>query len=77
MTAAELERERIRITGKAEDKVSRSGVPRTPAQLAWERAVKATFKVDRGWETAEDYWQWWLARDVPSPKKDSDELLFR
>ena len=47
---------------------------------AWERAVKATFKPGKGtFETAEDYWQWWLSRDarVPAPRQEEMPLFFR
>lgn len=44
---------------------------------AWERAVKATFNPDKqGFETAEEYWQWWLDRDRKM-KPDKDQLLFK
>ena len=50
---------------------------------AWERAVKATYdpkKIeDRGgfvFQTAEEFWQWWLDRDSPSMKGHSDPVLF-
>ncbi len=44
---------------------------------AWERAVKATFKPDRGWATAEEYWQWWLDRDAASSVEDKMTLFFK
>ncbi len=44
---------------------------------AWERAIKATFKPEKGtWATADEYWQWWLRRDEPAPPKDRDNWLF-
>jgi len=44
---------------------------------AWERAVKATWKPDgktTQWKTSDDYWQWWLDRDAPSPRADPAQL---
>ena len=47
---------------------------------AWEKAVKATFKPDSDkrfkFKTAEEYWQWWLDRDVPSRKTDDGPMMF-
>ena len=44
---------------------------------AWERAIKSTFEVVRtGFATAEEYWQWWLARDGKM-KTNKDNVLFR
>lgn len=44
---------------------------------AWERAVKATYVEGKtGFRNAEEYWQWWLDRDAPSKKVDSDQMLF-
>ena len=44
---------------------------------AWERAVKATFKSDKGtWDSPEEYWQWWLNRDEKAPPKNRDNWLF-
>ena len=44
---------------------------------AWERAVKATWRVgDSRWgcfPTPEEYWQWWLDRDAPSLKQDESQ----
>ena len=35
---------------------------------AWERAIKSTFKADKGtFSNPEDYWQWWLNRDEKAP----------
>lgn len=44
---------------------------------AWERAIKATFKPEKTcFETAEQYWQWWLKRDAQAPIY-KDDCLFR
>lgn len=44
---------------------------------AWERAIKATFNPDKGtWQTAEEYWQWWLRRDEKAPVKNRENWLF-
>jgi phosphoadenosine phosphosulfate reductase len=43
---------------------------------AWERAVKATFKPKKmGFQTAEQYWQWWLDRRRPARHRDLAEEL--
>lgn len=43
---------------------------------AWERAIKATWKAEKGnFESPDDYWQWWLDRDSSAPPKDN--WLFR
>lgn len=32
---------------------------------AWERAIKATYKAEKdGFDSAEEYWRWWLNRDA-------------
>ena len=42
---------------------------------AWERAIKAMYKPSNNrWATPEDYWQWWLARDLSSRKPQ--EMMF-
>ena len=45
---------------------------------AWERAVKATFRPSKGMDftTAQEYWEWWLDRDAPPRRGDSDPVLF-
>lgn len=46
---------------------------------AWEKAVKATYQPNKKrfiFEDAEGYWQWWLDRDAPSRKQDSNQLIF-
>lgn len=46
---------------------------------AWEKAIKATFKPGMGdrfnFSTAEEYWQWWLDRDAPSRKTETDTMF--
>ena len=47
---------------------------------AWERAIKATFQPDKGkrfkFQSAQEYWEWWLDRDAPSMKKDDNQMMF-
>jgi phosphoadenosine phosphosulfate reductase len=47
---------------------------------AWEKAVKATWKPTDDkrivFNTAEEYWQWWLDRDRPGVKKDDNQMMF-
>jgi phosphoadenosine phosphosulfate reductase len=44
---------------------------------AWERAIKATFKPGKSpGNTPEEYWQWWLNRDAPTPDNKMP-LFFR
>ena len=44
---------------------------------AWERAVKATFKKRQHltYNTAEEYWQWWLDRDAKGLKTDTAQMM--
>ena len=43
---------------------------------AWERAIRATFKPDTtnrtAFQTADEYWRWWLDRDAPGLKQPDD-----
>lgn len=44
---------------------------------AWERAIKATFDPQKiGFESAEEYWQWWLNRDAKAKPLNKDGWLF-
>ena len=47
---------------------------------AWERAIKATFVLDKlgskGIATPEAYWQWWLDRDAKLSKGDEPCFMF-
>ncbi len=46
---------------------------------AWEKAVKATYQPDKSgfvFQSAEEYWQWWLDRDAPAKSKDATIMMF-
>ena len=44
---------------------------------AWERAIKATFKPEKGtWATADEYWQWWLNRDAKARVDSGQKVMF-
>lgn len=44
---------------------------------AWERAIKATYVPGKtGFESAEDYWRWWLDRDRKALPKNRKGWLF-
>lgn len=46
---------------------------------AWERAIKSTYKPENNYKTtfqsAEEYWQWWLDRDRSGIKTDDSQML--
>lgn len=47
---------------------------------AWEKAIKATYQPGKDkrfvFQSAEEYWQWWLDRDAPSRKQDEGQGFF-
>jgi phosphoadenosine phosphosulfate reductase len=48
---------------------------------AWERAIKAAYNPDKhkeryGFNSPEEYWQWWIDRDRSSGKQDETMMFF-